>query len=167
MKKNKYIILTLVVLLISYTDYAQGIHFSGYQFVKSDLVRITDNTVITNNGYGILSLKIENSAPSDLRALKYNITIEDVFGKRILKLKNIEKQILLPTGYSLFMEIQVFKDFPDFFANLSSDAKKEKENFHKIDESTSLKIIFTFREKIFKDSVEKSEETITYTLDKI
>lgn len=163
--KKTLIYITLIVLIIPFSNYAQGIKLSGYKFLKNDLIRTTDNTLITKDGYGQLYLKIENPTADELLALKFNVTIEDIFGNRILKLKNIEKQVSVKSGFYGFVEIQAFKDYPDVLASLLQ-SEKEKENFHKIDDSATLRVTITMKEIIFKNNVNKVEETISYTLEK-
>jgi hypothetical protein len=163
--KKTLIYITLIVMIIPFSNYAQGISFSGYKFLKNDLIRTTDNTLITKDGYGQLYLKIENPTSDELLALKFNVTIEDIFGNRILKLKNVEKQVSIKSGYYGFVEIQAFKDYPDVLASLFQ-SEKEKENFRKIDDSATLRVIITMKEIIFRNNVNKVEETTSYTLEK-
>lgn len=165
MKKTVFF-LGSVLMLMSFSNFAQGIVFSGYKFIKADLIRTTDKAIITKEGYGQIYLKIENPTSEELLAIKFNITIEDLFGKRILKLKNVEKQISVRAGNFGYIEIQAFKDYPDLLATLLQ-TQKEKENFHKIDDSTTLKVSITTKEIIFKTYTNREEETIEYTLEKI
>ncbi len=165
MKKN-ILFFTTFLTLIAFSDFAQVIKFSGYRFIKNDLIRTTDNALIVKDGYGQIYLKIENLSSDELLAIKFNIAIEDVFGKKILKLKNVERQISVQPGNYGYLEIQAFKDYPDYVASLLQ-AQKEKENFHKIDESTMLKATITTKEIIFKNYTLKEEENINYTLEKI
>jgi hypothetical protein len=165
MKKIVFFI-TFLLMLKSSSNFAQGIVFTGYRFVKNDLVRTTDNAIITKEGYGQIYLKIENSTSEELLAIKFNVTIDDVFGKRILKLKNVEKQLSVKAGNYGYIDIQAFKDYPDLLASLLQ-GQKEKENFHKIDDSSTLKVIVTTKEVIFKNHTNKLEETVEYTLEKI
>lgn len=153
-KKKLFVLIITIFLKSNLTLGQQIIELNNYKWEYRDLIRAYDNAFIKKDGIGGFSINLKSISDNNIKAIKFDLVIYDIFGKKIMKKKNIEISNFYSYNYYHIFEVG---NWPPPFAQISN-FKNDVKVFNQIENSNEIKVKLKIKDVVFSKNLSNNFE---------